>query len=61
MGGCCVVEDTDQKVDQEDKPSRAEKKPYISNDSRRCGPAGGVPESHLCPPPCLDDETGTDE
>ena len=51
MGGCCVVEDTDQKVDYEDKPSRAEKKPYISSDSRRCGPPGGVPESHLCSPP----------
>jgi hypothetical protein len=45
------VEDTNQKVDQEDEPSPTEKKAYISSDSRRCLPALGEAESHLCSPP----------
>src|SRR5271166_1267887 len=28
MGGCCVVEDTDQNVDRDEKPKSAEKAPY---------------------------------
>ena len=51
MRRCCVVEDTDQKVDREDNPNRAEKNPYPSSDSLRCGPAPGVGERHLCSPP----------
>jgi hypothetical protein len=33
MRGCCVVKDTDQNVDREEKPSAGEKDPYISGDS----------------------------
>src|SRR5208283_3173218 len=36
MGGCCVVEDTDQQVDHDEKPKCAEKGPYISGSSGIC-------------------------
>ena len=51
MGGCCVEEDTDQKVDHEDEPNRAEKKAYISSNSLICGPPPGVTDRHLSSPP----------
>jgi hypothetical protein len=51
MGGRCVVEDTDQKVDQDDKPILAENKGYISTDSPICGPALDEGKRHLCSPP----------
>jgi hypothetical protein len=51
MGGCCVVEDADQNVDRDEKPSPAEKDPYICSNSLICGTPRGVPERHLSSPP----------
>jgi hypothetical protein len=53
MGGCCVVEDTDQKVDRDEKPSFHEKEPYISGDSLVCAAPGGDPQRNLSSPPSL--------
>jgi len=57
MGGCCVVEDTDQNVDREEKPDFAEKGPYISGNSLVCAAPGseGEPCRHLSSPPPADD------
>src|SRR5580700_1325965 len=48
MGGCCVVEDADQKVDGDEKPSFGEEDPYISGDPLVCAASGGgEPQRHL--------------
>src|SRR5262245_15210876 len=54
MGGCGVVEDTDQDVYRDEKPGWGENDPYISGDSFvRTALAGGVLDGHLSsPPPC---------
>src|SRR5215813_2800593 len=53
MGRCCVVEDTDQNVYRDEKPSWGENYPYISGDSAVRAAAGDVPDGHLSsPPPC---------
>jgi hypothetical protein len=53
MGGCCVVEDTDQQVDHEEKPKCAEKGPYISGNSGICCAArAGERLRHLSSPLC---------
>ena len=53
MGGCCVVEDTDQQVDHEEKPKCAEKAPYISGSSAICCAARADElRRHLSSPLC---------
>ena len=41
MGGCCVVEDTDQNVDRDEKPSSGENDPYVSGGSLVSATLGG--------------------
>jgi hypothetical protein len=50
MGRCCVVEDTDQNIDREEKPSSSENETYISGDSRVCTASGSELERHLSSP-----------
>jgi len=51
MGGCCVVEDTNQNVDRDEKPSFGEKDPYISGHSLVCAAPDGGLDRHLSSPP----------
>ena len=51
MGGCCVVEDTDQNVNHDDETVRGEKESYICSNSPMCGTPRGVTERHLSSPP----------
>jgi hypothetical protein len=52
MGGCCIVEDTDQNVDRDEKPKPGEKDRYISSNSPICAAArGGDLDRNLSSPP----------
>lgn len=51
MRGRRVVEDSDQKIDHQEKPELTEKAPYISENSGIRASSGGVPERHLSSPP----------
>ena len=53
MGGCCVVEDADQNIDYDEKPSFGEKEPYISSDSRVCATPGDELGRHRNSSPSL--------
>jgi hypothetical protein len=60
MGGCCVVEDTYQNVDRDEKPKCAEKGPYISGNSGICCVARHELRRHLSSPR-VDAGNGADE
>ena len=47
MGGCCVVEDTDQSIDHDEKPPSGEKDCYIRGNSRICAARGSEFGRHL--------------
>jgi hypothetical protein len=61
MGGCCVVEDTDQQVDHDEKPKCAEKDPYISGSSGICCAVRADETLRHLSSPRVDAGSGADE